>query len=431
LRILTKKFVKFASVNKSCSSLTNYLSSLNKFSEFLYEVYPEITHIEQINRELIINYISWLNGFSLKESTLAGRIGDLKIFIETGNRNRWFIVDGYLIEKEDFPKIPKSLPRYIPKYVLEQLDRNKNELLEPIKRMVSVLLSIGVRYSTLATIPFNCLEIDNDKKWWIKVFRVKIPQESRLPISEEIAQEIKEQQNFIRQYFNDNKYLFSGRKERTNGNQFVPDHNKVVSLQSFCYYLNVLAREFKITDENGKLWRFTSHQFRHTFGTEAINNGVPQHIVQKLLGHESPEMTMRYAYIHDETLRKELDKFHKNRVIDITGQIVSLELEGNPQDLEWFTKEICAIALPNGYCGRPKVLGDCDIAGDVGCYLCPHFRTNKTFLSVHKDQLESIDKVLAKAYKYNWQLPIKKNEPIKQNLKLIISTLEADNEQAQ
>jgi integrase/recombinase XerD len=153
--------------------------------------------------------------------------------------------------------------------------------------------------------------------------------------------------------------------------------------------------------------------------------------VQKLLGHESPEMTMRYAYIHDETLRKELDKFHKNRVIDITGQIVSLELEGNPQDLEWFTKEICAIALPNGYCGRPKVLGDCDIAGDVGCYLCPHFRTNKTFLSVHKDQLESIDKVLAKAYKYNWQLPIKKNEPIKQNLKLIISTLEADNEQAQ
>ncbi|NJN11182.1 MAG: hypothetical protein HC815_25655 [Richelia sp. RM1_1_1] len=39
-------------------------------------------------------------------------------------------------------------------------------------------------------------------------------------------------------------------------------------------------------------------------------------------------------------------------------------------------------------------------------------------------QLERINEVLAKAYKYNWQLPIKKNEPVKQNLELIIATLE-------
>lgn len=119
--------------------------------------------------------------------------------------------------------------------------------------------------------------------------------------------------------------------------------------------------------------------------------------------------------------------FHQNRTIDITGQTVLLEIEGDEKDLDWFTKEICAIALPNGYCGRPKRLGDCDIPGDIGCYLCPHFRTSKTFLAVHKEQLAEIDKVLDKARRYNWQLPIKKNEPIKQNLTLIISKLEADN----
>ncbi|WP_240047037.1 tyrosine-type recombinase/integrase, partial [Staphylococcus aureus] len=40
-----------------------------------------------------------------------------------------------------------------------------------------------------------------------------------------------------------------------------------------------------------------AHAFRHTVGTRMINNGVPQHIVQKFLGHESPEMTARYAHI--------------------------------------------------------------------------------------------------------------------------------------
>jgi integrase len=29
----------------------------------------------------------------------------------------------------------------------------------------------------------------------------------------------------------------------------------------------------------------TGHQFRHTLGTRLINSGVPQHVVQKLLGH--------------------------------------------------------------------------------------------------------------------------------------------------
>ncbi|MGP8207417.1 MAG: tyrosine-type recombinase/integrase [Acidimicrobiales bacterium] len=32
-----------------------------------------------------------------------------------------------------------------------------------------------------------------------------------------------------------------------------------------------------------------------TYGTRLINSGVPQHVVQKLLGHASPNMTGHYA----------------------------------------------------------------------------------------------------------------------------------------
>ena len=426
LRDLAKKFIKFAaSLNRANSTMQDYITHLNKFSVFLYERYPEITSMEEIDRELIIDYRSWLNTFNFSITTLNERITTLKIFIKTGNINKWLATDSYLFLEEDRVKEPKNQPRFIPEYILKQLDKHKYQLPLPLQRMVSVIREIGVRYSTLATIPFDCLELDNNHKWWIKIYRVKIVEETQLPISEELAQEIKQQQHFLRQYFDKNEYLFTAREPGSK--TFIPVPHKVMSTPSFCRYLNVLARSCDIKDENGKIWNFTSHQFRHTFATEAINNGVPQHILQKLLGHESSEMTSRYAHIYDETLRKELDRFHQNRTIDITGQIVELELESDSQDLKWFTKEISAIALPNGYCGRPKMLGDCDIAGDVGCYICPHFRTSKTFLDIHKDQLERINKVLDKAHRYNWQLPIKKNEPIKQNLKLIISTLEADN----
>lgn len=119
---------------------------------------------------------------------------------------------------------------------------------------------------------------------------------------------------------------------------------------------------------------FQSHQFRHTVGTRMINNGVPQHIVQRYLGHECPQMTMRCAHIFDETLRKEIEKFHESTVVNFQGQTVELEetLKSGNEDLEWFKKNIQARALEHGYCGRPKMLGDCDIPGFDGCYNCPH-----------------------------------------------------------
>lgn len=386
LKALAKKFIRFRAVNSKYNTISGCLKALRKFSRYLNEFYPEVNGMSDINRELIVDYVIYLNS-DLKPNTINDYVSKLKSFFEIGSRNNWFNVDHYLIGSEDHSKIEKK-PRYIPKTVLEQLKKHKHLLPRTIEIMVSLFLETGFRYSTLATIPLNCLELDYNDKWWIYRDRVKIPDGFKSPISTELAREIKEQQSFIKQYLSDNEYLFASRDIGSREDNYVPQKNEPVKLGSYLYYLNKLAVRSNIKDNNGKIWKFSSHQFRHTFATEAINNGVPQHIVQKLLGHKSPEMTMVYAHIHDKTIIKELAKFHQNRTIDITGQIVSLELEGNPENLEWFTRKICAIALPNGYCGRPKIEGDCDIAGDVGCYLCPHFCTSKAFIAVHKDQLE-------------------------------------------
>jgi integrase/recombinase XerD len=422
LKELSKKFIRFKAVNSKFNTISGCLKALRKFSRYLHQFYPEINCIEEINREIIVNYVVYLNS-DLRPNTINDYISKLQSFLETGHRNNWFHIDLYLISSKDYSKV-ETKPRYIPKIVTEQLQQHKHLLPRTIEIMVSLFLETGFRYSTLATIPVDCLEQDYNGKWWIYRKRVKIPDGFKSPISDRLVEEIKEQQFFIKQYFEDNKYLFAPRAIGTREDSYIPQKNEPVKLSSYLYYLNKLAIKLTIKDDNGKVWKFSSHQFRHTFATEAINSGVPQHIVQKLLGHKSPEMTMIYAHIHDTTMLKELAKFQENRIIDITGQFVSLELEADTGDLEWFTNKICAIALPNGYCGRPRIEGDCDIAGDVGCYLCPHFRTNKDFVSVHKDQLERINEVLAKAYKYNWQLPIKKNEAIRQNLELIIMTLE-------
>ena len=51
-----------------------------------------------------------------------------------------------------------------------------------------------------------------------------------------------------------------------------------------------------------------------------INLGVPHHIIQRYLGHKGPEMTSRYAHIHDVTMQDKLSEYLKGTLIDVTGK---------------------------------------------------------------------------------------------------------------
>ena len=77
-----------------------------------------------------------------------------------------------------------------------------------------------------------------------------------------------------------------------------------------------------------------------------VNLGVPLHIIQRYLGHESPAMTMVYAHIHDKTLRKEIEKYHSSIVVNFKGESAELDetILSSNDDLEWFKKNVQARA---------------------------------------------------------------------------------------
>ncbi|MBR8835366.1 MAG: tyrosine-type recombinase/integrase [Stigonema ocellatum SAG 48.90 = DSM 106950] len=428
LKTLVQKFVRYRISNRSFSTIIGYISSFNQFSDFLKEDYPTVDRVQGINRDMIIEFIIYLNKQNSSPQTIIGRLGALKLFFEDGNINQWFKVSPHLIRLEDYPKSKKPLPRYIPEEVLRQLNQHLDKLPEQIMRMVLVLQECGLRISEALTLPFDCLKQDVKGDWFIQFIRHKMKKEATLPISNELAAVIQEQQQYIQKHLNDSfNYLFCGRQRGGGNNNFLPEKKPMTS-ESFHIYLNRIAQDHNITDINGKIWHFQSHQFRHTVGTRMINNGVPQHIVQRYLGHESPTMTMRYAHIYDQTLKKEIAKYHDSRVVNIAGEIVQSE---NPQidsdeDLQWMKKKILAQALPNGSCARPLVKGSCPHAN--ACLTCGDFRTTIEFLDQHKEQLQETEKIIALAQMHGWQRQIEMNEQVKSNLINIINILEVENE---
>ena len=106
------------------------------------------------------------------------------------------------------------------------------------------------------------------------------------------------------------KYLFLAARKNRNGDRPYSD-GRLRDL------LGELARRLDVRDAAGALVDFQrTHRFRHTRATSLLNAGVPLHVVQRYLGHLSPEMTMIYAKtlaIHPRSRVPALPQAHRRR----------------------------------------------------------------------------------------------------------------------
>jgi Phage integrase family len=246
---------------------------------------------------------------------------------------------------------------------------------------------------------------------YLRYLQGKVRRENAIPVSTVIASLVQEQQATVRAGRIESALLFPNSK------------GGVLKQASFAHRINRLAYDHDIRGADGKLFRFQAHQFRHTVGTRMINLGVPHHIIQRYLGHKGPEMTSRYAHIHDATMKDKLSEYLKGTLIDVSGNVVTEDGVNDTADLQWFTRSVLAQALTNGYCAIPIVAGPCPHPN--ACLNCAHFRTDATFLEVHRAELHETERVIAKADANGWVRQSEMNARKRTSLINIVTTLEA------
>ena len=241
-----------------------------------------------------------------------------------------------------------------------------------------VLIETGLRGGDACTLPFNPV-LDDSAGWpCLRFEATKVRAEQLVPLSARAAAAIRAQQDHVRQRWpGGSPWLFPG----IAGND---DGGKPYSHRTFGQQLERWQQDIDLHDEAGQPVTVTAHQFRHTLGTRLINNGVPQHVVQKLLGHASPHMTAHYARVHDTTIREAFDTYQRQRV-NITGQTIGYDPDAPTATAEWVKHNLSRVrdSLPNGYCGRPPQQ---DCPHPNACLTCPDFQTTPQFLDIHRRQ---------------------------------------------
>ena len=279
-----------------------------------------------------------------------------------------------MIYPEDKPKLPKKSADkidYIPDFVLEQLFEHINDLHPEVIPIVYVAFKSGLRISDVLDLTTDCL-VRLKEKYYIQTDIRKVKLEGhRIPIDDELANllavEIKQSQENSNQDNNPENLIFIRYSGSRKGKSYSQDWVRE--------QLNKLAHQHQIKDESGQLFWFTMHQFRHTYGVKMLNGGADILVVQDLLGHASPEMTLTYAKLLDDTKRKAFDEVIKQGVFsfDTGNQIVQYQPGDDiPKDILetlYLDHKLTAMDNPYGTC-HARLKGSCPHMEEPPCLTC-------------------------------------------------------------
>jgi integrase len=401
----------------SFNTVTTAATAIRRFSFFLAECTPPVVAPEQITRPLIERYLAWVTARPLADASKNVARLFVRAFLNDNKRYGWVpaIPADAVIYLDELSSHKRPLPRFLPEFVMAQLESDASlaRLAAPYRYLIVVMIETGLRAGDACTLPFDALITDSSGWPCLRVQVSKMRAEHLVPLSARAADAVRAQQAAVTgKHPGGTPWLFPAR-----GNPRLP-----VAYNSLRGVFNAWQEHIGLHDEAGRPVHVTLHQLRHTFGTRLINSGVPQHVIQRLLCHASPEMTNFYAHLHDTTIRAEFERYCQTRV-DIEGKLLGFDPDAATADAEWVKHRLsrAADALPNGYCGRPPQQ---DCPHPNACLTCPDFQTTAQFLPAHRQQAQQTRQLLAAAEAAGRERLAAGHRKVLINLNKIITSLE-------
>lgn len=292
---LIDDFILELKCQKNYSSYTckNYYEDLIEYNEFLT---IENLKYSDMNYELSLNYLVFLNKKKNSKATISRKLSSLRTFYKYLVKENKVHDNPFLLVSS--PKKDKRIPKFINYNNLEEIfevpDINTPKG-QRDRLILEILYASGVRVSELVNIKLN--DIDLRKK---TILILGKGNKERVVSFGEYALEI------INIYINDGRNILLG---NLNSEYLIVGKNKTsLTTRRVEQIIDDIIRKTSLK------MNITPHMFRHTFATHLLDNGCDLLAVQELLGHESLASTEIYTHVSNEHLREVFLKCHpRNR----------------------------------------------------------------------------------------------------------------------
>lgn len=409
LKALVKRYFRSRVGFWDAATHNSQLKDIKPFLVVLNNEYPDLESFATLTRamvEPILSMTAWVDSRGLTRIISATKkyrmVSSLDSMFTYMQLREWEgAPQTTLIFDEHRPKPPKRRPRPIPEIVLEQLKANIHLLPTYAQNLVEILLVAGLRTEDALHLTEDCIEYDAAGDPRLLWFNHKMKRDGRpLPVTTKVVEAVQRQRELVKDVPDHygKKYIF--RTERG-----------LYHFQRFQEHLQELSDLVPILGSDGEVYYINPHQFRHTVGTDMINNGMGIVDTMIYLDHSSPEMTLAYSEIYDETLKAKFKQvvMSKEAIGGAALQALREQIaNGDESELDWVVSNLRKLSLPWGHCLHHAKANKCPY-GQNACFTkdngpCHKLVTTKAHIPVIENTQADLENSLEAAKKNGWEM---------------------------
>ncbi len=390
---------------KSVESLVN---DLLPFGEYLTARHLGVTCLRQLERGHIEGYLAWNRtrpwrgqraaaGQDRAISASVAQSAVLSLRNMLDDIAAWGWADApprRLVFAADVPRLDQPLPRALPPDVDAAIMNAVAGLDDPFARIgLTVLRGAGLRVGELLDLEVGSIIDYGPAGTWLKVPLGKLATERMVPLDAATLAALDEW-------------------AKNRGTHRPIPHPRTGVLTDFLFTahgrrpgatrlrngLLAAAEAGGLRAPDGQALVVTCHQLRHTWATGLANAGMSLQALMALLGHVTPQMTIRYATLASPTLRAAYDeamgKMRRQFTLTPAGKPII------PDKVSWLNSEMLKTRVAHGYCSRHEAAGACPYANI--CETCDNFVTGPEFAPALRDQLTDVHRLHADAQSRGW-----------------------------
>jgi site-specific recombinase XerD len=421
IRAAMLRYLNALSTTRRPKTVTERAACFVVFTQWLGEHDPHVTSLRQLTRAHLEDFLIWhanrgwvgrvARDQHISRARHHSAVVALRTFFDDITLWGWSErPPAPVLLRSDLPRIPEALPRALSPDHDRALMAAVHELTDPAARAGIILLrGTGMRIGELLDLELDCLWDLPGHGTWLKVPLGKLDTERVVPLDQHTLAVLREWLAARPQ----NRSLPHPRQPRPADFLFVSGGHRIAASR-IRRGLDEAVRAAGLKGPDGTPLTVTPHQLRHTYATELINAGMSLQALMMLLGHVTPEMTLRYARLANPTLRTAYDaaieRVHATTLVPLV--IDSRPMLPDPD--KWLQTEAIKTRLAGGYCSRPPVAGACPYANI--CEQCDSFTTSPGLLPVLSEQLRDVRALHDDALFRGWAAEAKRHELVIQAL---------------
>lgn len=399
------------------------IKSIRVLCDWLAGAHPDVTRLDQLDRVTHIEAFlvfarsrPWrgANGTDRTVSLTQFHhdVIDLRVFFEDIAEWGWpGGPKGRLLFLSDLPRMPEPMPRALPPDIDREVMDAVAQLDDAFARTALIVLrATGMRIGELLDLELDCMVDFGSHGTWLRVPLGKLGTERSVPLDPEplgaldawVAQ--RGQQRALR-HPRDGRptdFVFVERGRKLGGHRVRQGLHQAVAAAG-------------LVGPDGTPLRITPHQLRHTFGTSLVNAGMNLPALMALLGHVTPEMTLRYAKVSSPTVRAA----YESAMTKVRGRrplfvIPAGHTGAVPSKIDWLHSEMLKTRVAHGFCSRDPVAGACPYANI--CEQCDNFVPDPARADVISSQLDDVRELQADAEQRGWASEAGRHERVASSL---------------